>query len=248
VNRTFAILVHVGFLFSAHSLSAQLAFSGRYTYLNAKDWDDAIRVYNFARPWLNQTQPFLTSGWDISAGWYAPVQRKKSFFIKPEAGWSHWRSTSENPGNNLLILLNSYYAQVNFSFNPRALFQSVSAGPLGTRWFFQMSPGITFWSARVKKNEEDWLWDEESAEIYKPLGISAFLSGSVGYRAWMVGGQWVVTPHIGIRYFPAATLEDFPEAVQGSNLYGLKSRTLNFISLNAGMEFTWIIPKKGKKK
>jgi len=244
VNSFFKIsllLLSLGLVPHTH---AQLSLSADYAYLKADEWDEVIRVYNFSRPWQENDLPFLTSGYSARIGWYFPVKKRQSLFIHPEAGWTRWRAYADNAGSQILLRIDAFSIQANINFNPRALFHDVSAGPLGTRWLMQISPGVQLWSGYLEHGGKVWLTDEETSEEYRPKSVSFFATAGVGYRAWMIAGQWVVTPRIGVRYSPRSDLEDLPEAVIGTNPFGLSSESRHVFVVTGGLEFTWIFPAK----
>ncbi len=241
-NVTLLLLL---FLLSVYGLKAQLSVTAQYSYLDGKQWDDVIRLYNFTRPWLENPQPFITHGWETSLGWYVPLKRRRSFFLHPEAGWSRWKSTAVNGDDELSIRMDMWHFQANFNFNPKAIRHDVSAGPLGTRFFIQLSPGISLWTAVVEKNGEPMVLDKKGDEAYQPKSWSPFLAGAVGYRAWMVGSQLALTPILRCRYYPlGAEMENLPVAIQGANVADLPSLSRPVWTFTGGLEITWIIPRK----
>ena len=222
---------------------SQLSISGDATYLIATEWDDIFRVYDFARPWQEERQPFLTAGWNVRLGWYIPVRRRQSLWLHPEAGWARWRSFSDNPGNTLFVCVDQFSAQVNVNFNPRALLRDVFAGPLGTRWLLQISPGVSLWQGYAERNEEPWLTDAAAEEEWRPQHIAFFASAGIGYRAWMIAG-WAVTPRAGVRWFPSVELDGLAQTVNGTDLFGLSGEARHVWMLTGGLEFTLLFPRR----
>lgn len=238
----------VFFLIVSWTASAQLSVSLHDTWMRAAQWDEAVRAYNFSRPWQEKQLPFLSHGLQIQLGWYFPVNTSQSLFIHPEAGIARWQAQTKNPGNELKLRVETITLDAHVHFHPKALFNRVEAGPLGTRWFVRISPGITLWQGRIESRGESRLWDEESGEEYRPRALTPSVGIGSGYRAWMIAGQWVLTPRMGVRYTPRVVLDDFVRMLTGTSIFGIPDRADHVLQVMAGLEFTWVIPKKVKSK
>ncbi|MCC6601325.1 MAG: hypothetical protein IT223_11735 [Crocinitomicaceae bacterium] len=246
------LLLRYSFLISAFCIITSIKCCGQfsvgadYLHLRSKEWDDLIRTYNFARPWLEEKQPFLTGGISGSLGWYFRLSAKRSAFLKPVFSYGHFGSRSESGKQSLDLSAEYYSFQLDFNFNPRAMFRDVSAGPLGTRLFISLSPGISRWSARLKRNREEYIVRAE--ETFHPINYNFSISACIGYRAALLAKKWVCTPVVRLNYFPRATLTDIVRAVQGANETGLSDTSKNMMMITAGVECTKIFPvRKGKK-
>jgi len=231
----------------AGTAKAQLSASLHDQWLRGKSWDDAVRAYNFSRPWQEDALPFLSHGANAQIGWYFAINKGQSLFIHPEAGYSRWQARTRNAGNELRVRMEAFALDAHVHINPRALFQRVIAGPLGTRWFIRLSPGITLWQAGIEERGAFRLEDELSGRRYRPRSLTPSVGLGTGYRAWLLAGQWVVTPRIGLRYTPRAVLTDFSRTLLGTSVFGIPDRVDHVMQVTLGMEFSWVIPKREKK-
>ena len=137
-------------LLLSHLAQSQFAVGLQYNYLNATQWDNIIRTYNYARPWQKEPQPFLTSASSASLGWYVRFSRRHSVYMLNAIGFAQFVSKANNSGEEKIIKLRRFDFHADLCFNPKTIFKSISAGPLGARLFLYVSPGITMWQPQTK--------------------------------------------------------------------------------------------------
>jgi hypothetical protein len=232
------------FIFAVLTLQAgaQLSLTTTYTFLKAPVLDDMVRAYNFARPWQENDQPFLSSGYGGSIGYYFQLKRRQSLYLHPIVSYNRFASNAENENTSLSIALHQFSAQADIHFNPRALFHDVAAGPIGTRFFITVSPGFTLWKPALERNEEEVMYDEE--ERYSPPSYSWFAEVGTGYRSLLLGNSWAVTPFARARYIHSIEIPDFHEYAFGANATQRSTESLNNWQFQVGVEWTFLFRKK----
>lgn len=228
-------------LFTLNSL-AQLSFTTSYNYLKAPALDDMVRAYNFARPWQENQLPFLTSGYGGSIGYYFQLKRRQSLYLHPFVSYNRFASYAEHESTSLSIVLHQFSAQADIHFNPRALFNDVAAGPIGTRFFITVSPGFTQWNPALERNEEEVMYTEE--ERYSPPSYSWFVEVGAGYRSLLLGNSWAVTPFIRARYIHSIAIPDFHEYAFGANSAAIATNSRSNWQFQIGTEWTFLFRKK----
>lgn len=234
-------------LFLCLQNTAQIAVYGGYNYLRAPQWDEAMFTYNFARPWQEDQINPLTHGWEVRASWIFRWKVIKSLYVQPQIGIRQFTSSATNSKEELFVRARQYTAQFDVNFNPRALFQNVSAGPLGTRFMMYFSPALHLWQPYSEQGGRAFYTDDDGEE-YSPITWSWSLGLGAGYRAMTLYKNLIVTPKFGFRFAPVAELIDFANAVQGANTTGLEDEAKNLFIFEAGIELAWIFPrtKSGK--
>lgn len=223
-------------------VSAQLSYSVQYNYLQAKEWDDMVRAYNFNRPWQENAQPFITNGYGGSIGYYFLLKRRQSLYLHPRISFDRFSCKAENDEQLLGIQIDHFQLQADLQFNPKALFHDVSAGPIGTRWFLTFSPGADYFFPRINRNGEKVYVSED--EVYQPKSLTWFVEMGTGFRALYLANRWVITPFFRARYYRKLSIEDFQEEAFGADTGEFDSVSLNNWQFQAGIEWTTIFKKK----
>ena len=223
-------------------VSAQLSYSLQYNYLQAKEWDDMVRAYNFNRPWQENAQPFITNGYGGSIGYYFLLKRRQSLYLHPRISFDRFSCKAENDEQLLGIQIDHFQLQTDLHFNPKALFHDVSAGPIGTRWFITVSPGVDYFFPRINRNGEKVYVSED--EVYQPKSLTWFAELGTGFRALYLANRWVITPFFRARYYRKLAIEDFQEEAFGADTGEFDSVSMNNWQFQAGIEWTTIFKKK----
>ena len=235
------VLALFAFCFCA-PLFAQLSYSLQYNYLQAKEWDDMVRAYNFNRPWQENPQPFITHGHGGSIGYYFLLKKRQSIYLHPRLSFDRFSCKAENGQQLLGINIDHFQLQADLQFSPKALFHDVSAGPIGTRWFMTFSPGVDYFFPRINRNGEQVYLTED--EIYQPKTLTWFAEIGSGFRALYIANRWVVTPFFRARYYRKLSIEDFQEEAFGADTGEFENESLNNWQFQAGIEWTTIFRKK----
>jgi hypothetical protein len=229
------LMLIVCWCISLHGMTQfSIAFNVRNLY--AKEYDQIIRTYNAMRPWQTEKQPFLTLGWVGAMGWQSPKPVFKGIYLQGQCMFGQFRSSAENNGETKQILLRQWSIHLGLQFHPKALFRAVSAGPLGTRWFLQWQIGTGYWQAFSKRNGESF---EDANGLYAAQSYTFQTYFGTGYNTLRIGERIFLTLRAGLWYIPSITLNRFPEAINGANLYGLKDQASNLFLPEAGLSFTW---------
>lgn len=240
-------LICIFFLLLSLNAKSQLAVFGGYNYLHAPQWDETMFTYNFARPWQKNELSPLTHGWEVRASWILRWKVIRSLYIQPQIGIRQFTTSAANNKEELFIRLRQYTAQVDINFNPRALFQDVSAGPIGTRFMMYFSPAVHLWRPYSEQAGRTFYMNEDG-EDQSPSSWSWSVGLGAGYRSMTLFKNLIVTPKFGVRFSPVAELIDFANAVQGANSTGLQDEAKNLWIAEAGIELAWIFPRSKSGK
>lgn len=238
----FIILLALNF----QKVEAQLSLTLNYNYMQAESWDRIIHMYNFSRPWNNNELSPLTHSPEIKAGWMIRIRQGRSFYVHPQISFRQFNSRAANYGEELFVRLRNYTLQFDINFNPRAMFRTVSAGPIGTRFMMYLSPSLHLWRPFVSQNDVSYY--AEDGETYRPSTIGWGIGAGVGYRSVMLAQKFIISPKIGWRICPAVELDNFSNAIQGNNAARLQNKTNAAMLWECGVEIVWIFPrtKSGK--
>lgn len=239
------LVLFIGFLTSMQGHS-QLSLSINYNYLQANSWDRIMHMYNFSRPWQNNELTPLTHAPEFRAGWMIRIRQGRSFYLHPQIGFRQFNSSASNGGEELFVRLRNYSFQFDINFNPRAIFRTVSAGPIGTRFMMYVSPSFHLWRPYVEQNEIPFYSDGE--EEVRPTTIGWGIGAGVAYRSVMLAKKFILSPKLGIRACPGVELEDFSNAIQGNNAARVQNKTNLALLWEGGIEIVWVFPrtKSGK--
>jgi hypothetical protein len=239
MRKLLALLLFVSI---AQMAQSQIALGLHYDYLNAPQWDNIIRTYNYARPWQKEPQPFLTSGASTSLGWYVRFSRRHSVYMLNALGFAQFTSRANNSGEEKVIKLRRYDFHADLCFNPKSIFKSISAGPLGARLFLYVSPGVTMWQPQTKLAGVEYVSFTQTH--YKPNSFAVNAGFGFGYRMIVLKDLLVMSFKAGARFHPNANLPYFANAVQGANVTGLTNTATNFWTYEAGLEFTYLLKRR----
>lgn len=241
--RIFLFGVFAGFTIAA---TAQWSFTATYENLHNAAWDDAVRTYNFARPFQEEPLPFLTSGIALKLGWYKRLSAPKSLFVHPHLSVSRFSVSTTTKEVELFVRLYRLDVQCDLHVSPKTLFGRVNAGPLGTRWFLTVGPLLSVWRPYSETDDRPF-YDAEAGEP-APWGLSLGAVAGTGYRALFMNNRWVVTPRIGLRWWHNVEVERFVEAIGGANITSIDAASRNVWVWEAGIETVWLMSRKKSGK
>ena len=134
------------FALCTFGLQAQeLSFSAGYNYLSASEWDKAVRIYNFSRPFLSEKQPLLTHGWELGTTWL-PIE-KPTVKAGPAVTVANFKSYASNAGTEVGI--NAWLLHLDFVFRYEWEGKDTSLF-----WYAQFQGGATFTMLSRTENGE----------------------------------------------------------------------------------------------
>jgi hypothetical protein len=228
------------------SSDAQWSFTATYENLRNDTWDEAVSVYNFARPFQQEPLPFITSGASLKMGWYKKLSAQKSLFLHPHIALSRFSSSAVTNEIETFVRLYRMDIQCDLNLSPKTLFGNVNAGPLGTRWYVTIGPLLSVWRPYTESDRRPF-YDAGAGEA-APWALSWGAAAGSGYRAFFLRNRWVITPKMGVRWWRQVEVERFVEAIGGANITGIDAAARNVLVWEAGVETVWLLSRKKSSK
>lgn len=232
VMKTIRKIFLLTLLFAAATVHAQTGITAvaAYRYLNAPNWDNIIRTYNFMRPWNTKLQPLLTHGWEIGGGY------RKTFGKLVGEGrltYAHCGSRAVNGTERFKIAINAFDLHAGIQVHPLPLIDSRNEDN-GRGLFVEIDPTLSLLLPSVRENgKQVELLDEKG---YHPLSV-AFLAGvSAGYD-FLYKLNTLISPFARVQWYPSAQLRDFASAVNGSYFTDLSNKS-SAVIFSAGVHIT----------
>lgn len=164
ISSIFIIL----FMLMNNAFSQKLHVDLSYKYIFANQWDKAIQMYNFSRPFLSEPQPLLVHGVCTSVSMLFHSQNKLQHGIGISHTFCRSVAENENLDNTLnLHLLNlAYVLHYTYAGQEQGLYSELAVGATGSGLFRRV-------------NGEALESDDTSM---KAFGIGADLCLKTGYR------------------------------------------------------------------
>lgn len=223
---------------SAGIVQAQLSVSAGYSYLHNKDLDKIVQLYNTSRAWRDNKLYPLTHTAELSVGWNWQLMEKRQLHLLPQLGYGYTQSIMRNSSERLSTGFHRADILLQFRFHPKALIKGVQvAGPLGTRWFMTLAPGFSFIQPFVRSDRKSLENDDEK---YRPRTSAFFTNAGVGYHLVMLNNKVIMTPEIGVQWYPKMEIENYASALNGHNITNLQNNFENVFLFQAKLRFTFI--------
>jgi len=158
-----------------------------YTYLYAKQWDQAIQTYNFSRPFLAEKQPLLVHGLTGSATYLFRSDKPLNQGIY--LSYAYCRSAAENKSFN--TTLNLHFVNIGYvlHYAPTAKFN---------RFYSDLILAATSSILRRRTNENVLVDDGKKL---KALGIGGDIRLKVGV-IFPMKNKCHLSPFIAVGYTP----------------------------------------------
>ncbi len=241
------------FLIVALAGNSQPSIILQYSYLHSPTLDKILQTYNTSRPWQEDKLVPLTSGYGGKLGWNFRIQKTHEIHVLPEIGYSKFGASSTNYDKKFQVGFHDFNVQVALRMHPRSIYKPVQdAGALGTRFYMSIATGISSLLPYSKTNGERWKSDDKTP--YREFSFTYHFTLSAGFHYFSIG-RFVMTPELGITWYPTTELTGFAEVVNGHNTVGLSNNANNVFLLNAGIRITfvksnknwWDRPREGDK-
>lgn len=182
------MLLSTSFLVQAQEFGISLS----YQYMEAQEWNKATQIYNFSRPFLENKQPLLKSGWRLDT--YYLFEENKTLAWGPSFSTSYHRSSANN--NNFDIDINAFLLDLGIKFQYRPLINSDK--PL----HISFTPSFSGFLLQRKLNGEIIeIEEEEDVSKLRSVGLGIGLNTEIGYDI-SLGGKCYLSPVIGLSYNP----------------------------------------------
>ncbi len=238
ISLTWKYIIVLFQLCTVCNVNAQLTFLAGYSYLHNKDLDKVFQLYNTSRQWQENALKPLTHGAETTLGYNVCLNKKRQLHVVPQLGYGYSMTTISNSDFRITTGIHRADASAQFRFHPRALIKGVhNTGPLGPRWFMTMTPGYSFAWPFVRM-DGDVL--ENDKEVYRPKSFVFFASAGIGHHLVMLKERIIVTPEVSATWYPYIEVKDYPESINGHNLFGYTDTFENVFFFQAKLRFTFI--------
>lgn len=179
-----AFVLLVGLCCFAHAQAFSFGLS--YDYLSSPQLDNSVRTYNLSRPFVDEKQPFLTSGLGLEGGYLLPSDQSIRFGIK--TGYANHRSKRTGTGSTIQLSLNTIDLGLLLHFEK----PSLKGGYLDA----SVSGIVGILSKRV--DQEPYLVDGSRLRSYQVGGL---LGLSAGYKL-RLNERIQLSPFAGMKFAP----------------------------------------------
>lgn len=210
-------IILLSLLFIGKSICAQNYFnlSPGFAAGNFEEWNQSIKTYNYARPWLKDPLNQMHAGLYAGAGLTGILA--KALFISPEISYTNLRSFASNETVESSIRIHWCRANVQFDIFPREF-------GLDTVWFIfrpflRVGAGASSLIPRIRFN--NYLASVRDFK-YAPVVWTYHYTLGVGCR-YSLSRKFDIMPLIQYYYYPNINLIDFAEALHGSNVPNLRN-------------------------
>lgn len=189
---------------------------------NFQEWNQTIRAYNFARPWLKEELPEIRLGLHTGAGFTAILA--KAFFISPEINYTLFHCSAKNQLYSSTLNLHIARGQIQFDIFPREV--GLDSVWFTFRPFVRIGAGGTTLIPRFRLNEK--LVEVRDVK-YNPLVWTYHFTFGAGFR-YSLSRKFDLMPLIQFFHHPNTELTDFAQAIHGTAVPELTNRD-NFFTM-----------------
>jgi hypothetical protein len=183
--------------------------------INVKEWNKSIDAFNYARPWLNTPLNNLRSGQLYQASLTAILG--KAFFVSPQLAYMQIARSASTGSFATKLNIRRFSGGLNFDIYPREF--GLDTVYFEVRPFVRLGGAASAFLPRIRFNDERATVNDQ---VYEPIIWTYQVHAGLGCRFSL--SRWFdIMPVIQLNYFPNVQLENFSQALHGTNVPGLNN-------------------------
>ena len=225
------------FIFLSITLNAQLLFEGGAFYQDTQDISAAVDSFNTRHSYNLISLEHPVRGYSGSIGYSIPLSKKRSLYLAPHATY-RTRTSKLFAEDTVRLDLQEVQIGLQFITGPKAWFNPVAAGPLGTRIFLFVEAGVNASRMTVQ------LTDSAATIQKNNQSIAPYVQAGIGYRALVFGKHLVVTPRASFTGYYTQRFRYAAKILNNDEVYLKFPKSPLTQAYYVGVEFSWIFNKK----
>ncbi len=225
------------FIFLSITLNAQLLFEGGAFYQDTQDISAAVDSFNTRHSYNLISLEHPVRGYSGSIGYSIPLSKKRSLYLAPHATY-RTRTSKLFAEDTVRLDLQEVQIGLQFITGPKAWFNPVAAGPLGTRIFLFVEAGVNASRMNVQ------LTDSAATIQKNNQSIAPYVQAGIGYRALLFGKHLVVTPRASFTGYYTQRFRYAAKILNNDEVYLKFPKSPLTQAYYVGVEFSWIFNKK----
>jgi hypothetical protein len=216
-------------LFSALASQAQIYVGSGSWGLSNSNFQIALDSLN---GFSNKKIPAMPYGWYAEGGYNIPMKHMRSVFLAPVATYRQTFS-SYGQSDSLSLALKQALVGLRIVTGPRAWFDNVATGPLGTRFYLTADAGFSLSHASMKR------WDNSS---YSQTIFTPYLGVGCGQNLLVVAKQFVLSATFNLQAFHNQTFHTFQDQmfINHTSVHFNNPESWSY-SAQLGLKLSWVI-------
>ncbi len=207
------------FISLVNSFKAQtITIGASYDYIYAKQWDNMIQTYNYSRPFLENQQPVISSGFGLNSAYLFKSDKLIKHGVK--LNYNYFRTTANSPDFKNSINLQTLNLGYNLLFSKTKNVICFSVGALG---------GLM----NRRLNDEPFEVDEKRLRAF---GIGGQLSASYQY-VFAINDKYNVAPFIEVNYVPYYFCPKAEEVINQTTELVIDKSNTSILGFKIGFNF-----------
>jgi hypothetical protein len=225
------------FLFLSFHAHTQLLFEGGAFYQDTPDISAAVDSFNARHATNLISLEHPVRGYSASIGYSIPLSSRSSLYLAPHATY-RTRTSQLQAEDTVHLNLQEVQIGLQFISGPKAWFNPVAAGPLGTRFFLFLEGGVNASRMSVKLTNS-------ATSIEKNIqSLAPYVQAGMGYRALVFGKHIVVTPRASFTGYYTQRFRYAAKILNNDEVYLKFPKSPLTQAYYVGIEFAWIFNKK----